>query len=143
MSGIVHTGADCSRKVRPCHPARLRRYRSAPIGAAYTCPMRLSPDEQSQICAAAMAVLPAGSRLSLFGSRVDDSRRGGDVDLLIETTEPSTPAQAMQLRSRLAVQLYRRLGERRIDIVVASLAAPDTRLVVAQARAQALELIRT
>ncbi len=46
--------------------------------------MRLTLLEQADIADIAKAVLPADSRISLFGSRLDDARRGGDVDLWIE-----------------------------------------------------------
>jgi len=47
--------------------------------------MRLTPD-QAQITKNTIArVLGAESRVWLFGSRVDDDLRGGDIDLLVET----------------------------------------------------------
>ena len=52
----------------------------------------------------------------LFGSRVDDTRRGGDIDLYIETT--LSPEDAFQRETQMAADLYRALGERKIDIVV-------------------------
>lgn len=48
-----------------------------------------------------------------------------------------------KLRSLLTVQLYRRMGERRIDIVMTCLGAADDRLIVSEARRQALELVHT
>lgn len=47
------------------------------------------------------------------------------------------------LRSLLTVQLYRRMGERRIDIVMTDLGTADDRLIVTEARRQALELVHT
>ena len=105
--------------------------------------MRLSKDDQTAIAKAASAALPAGSRVLLFGSRTDDSRLGGDIDLLVEPPEPVDAAQVVALRTRLAAGLYRLMGERRIDILVAAAAEPDTRLILAQARAQGIELVRT
>lgn len=105
--------------------------------------MRLSNDEQTAIAKAASAALPAGSRVLLFGSRTDDSRLGGDIDLLVEPPEPVDAAQVVALRTRLAAGLYRLMGERRIDILVAAANESDTRLVVAQAREHGIELVRT
>ena len=105
--------------------------------------MRLTSTEQSSIAEAARAVLPAGSRVSLFGSRVDDALRGGDIDLLVEPGVALDAAQQITLRTRLAARLYRLIGERRIDIVLALPGADDTRLIVAEARRQAVELVRT
>jgi len=41
--------------------------------------MRLSTDERAAVENSARRFLPPGSRVSLFGSRTDDSRRGGDI----------------------------------------------------------------
>ena len=46
--------------------------------------MRLSPAERRAIDTAAREAFPPGTRVMLFGSRTDDARRGGDIDLLIE-----------------------------------------------------------
>lgn len=105
--------------------------------------MRLSSFEQSAIAAAAREVLPAGSRVMLFGSRTDDQRKGGDIDLLVEPPEPVDARQVIVLQTRLAARLYRSIGERRIDILVAAANEPDDRLVVAEARRQAIELVTT
>ena len=81
--------------------------------------------------------------MSLFGSRTDDSKRGGDVDLLVELPVIPSADELHRLRSRLAVQLVRRMGERRIDIVMSTLGTADDRLIVSEARRQALELVHT
>lgn len=55
------------------------------------------------------------ARVWLFGSRADDTARGGDIDLYIETDAPleEVLSREMKVNSRL----QRALGERRIDIV--------------------------
>lgn len=47
------------------------------------------------------------------GSRVDDSQRGGDLDLLdwVLANRPSAAA-------RFAAKLQRRIGDRRIDVLI-------------------------
>ncbi len=79
-------------------------------------------------------MLPAGSRVLLFGSRTDDHRQGGDIDLLVETPAPVSAQPAVALCSQLAARLYRLMGERHIDILVAPAGEPDDRWVVAEAR---------
>jgi predicted nucleotidyltransferase len=44
--------------------------------------MRLAANEQSAICEAIKAV-DAEALIYLFGSRVDDAGKGGDIDLLV------------------------------------------------------------
>ena len=51
-----------------------------------------------------------------FGSRIDDSRRGGDIDLLIATDLP--PAEAALRRIDLLADLWLALGERKIDVLL-------------------------
>ena len=105
--------------------------------------MRLTPDERQDIAAAAKAVLPPGTRVLLFGSRVDDLRRGGDVDLLVETATNRLPDEVVRLRGMFTAQLYRRLGERRIDVLVCTRDQIDGRAAVAAARRDGVELTRT
>ncbi|WP_421620812.1 nucleotidyltransferase domain-containing protein [Alkalilimnicola ehrlichii] len=58
----------------------------------------------------------------LFGSRVDDHARGGDIDLMIEADQD--PEEALEKELRLYSRLIRRLGDQRIDIVIHRAAAP-------------------
>ncbi len=105
--------------------------------------MRLTETEKRDIAQASRAVLPPGTRVSLFGSRTNDTKRGGDVDLLVEPPELVTAQQIVDMRTRLAARLYRLMGERRIDILVAPADVADNRLIVSEARRQAIELVQT
>jgi predicted nucleotidyltransferase len=57
----------------------------------------------------------------LFGSRVDDKKKGGDIDLLIISDHDVT----LRMRRKIYLELEDELGEQKIDIV----AANRTRLV--------------
>jgi len=50
----------------------------------------------------------------LFGSRVDDQKKGGDIDLYIETDHDI----AMMDRLRLLTLLQRATGLRKIDLII-------------------------
>ncbi len=76
--------------------------------------MRLTPLEQQIIRDASVRSFGVPPRL--FGSRIDDARRGGDIDLYIEAD--LSVQEAFQRETRMAADLYRALGERKIDIVV-------------------------
>lgn len=102
--------------------------------------MRLSERERDAIAQAASVVFPRGTRVSLFGSRTDDTRRGGDIDLLVETQQPVTAEQWVTQRSRFVARIWKRLGERRIDVVLATKDKTDERPIVNQARAVAIPL---
>jgi len=55
--------------------------------------MRLSPDQTRVILDCVHHVFGAQAGVKLFGSRLDDSARGGDVDLLVESEHPPTLRQ--------------------------------------------------
>ncbi|HRQ59403.1 MAG TPA: nucleotidyltransferase domain-containing protein [Azoarcus taiwanensis] len=59
--------------------------------------------------------------VTLFGSRVDDTQRGGDIDLLL--TVPHHVARPALTAARLAAKLERALDGRRVDGV---LQTPET-----------------
>lgn len=55
--------------------------------------------------------------LWIFGSRVDLNKRGGDLDLYIETTEKEVD-QAIKKKNRLIIALWEQWGEQKIDVVL-------------------------
>ena len=84
--------------------------------------MRLTPDQTAAILELAGKHFGGDCRVTLFGSRVDDARRGGDIDLFVETSLGSQ--EAHDARVPFLVELKRRIGDRRIDLVVAT---PESR----------------
>lgn len=89
--------------------------------------MRLSPHDRDAILRSTAEVAGPGARALLFGSRTDDSARGGDIDLLVELPQPG--ADALGLSLRLSARIQRRIGLRRIDVLVADPATPVTPLL--------------
>jgi len=63
--------------------------------------MRLSTEQINLIRTQVQTRFGASSRVWVFGSRVDDARRGGDVDLYIEPQTEITPWQEAELRVQL------------------------------------------
>lgn len=102
--------------------------------------MRLSQQECSAISQAATETFPSGTCVSLFGSRTDDTRRGGDIDLLVETIENTPIEQWVAQRSRFVARIWQRLGERNIDVVLATKSKTDERSIIQQARKAAIPL---
>ena len=74
--------------------------------------MRLSSDE-AQTLKSTLRFLSNSAKLYLFGSRVDDSKRGGDIDLLVISSELSK----QDLR-KLKFDFYDKFGEQKIDILL-------------------------
>ncbi len=78
--------------------------------------MRLTPHQADHIRREVHALFGPKAQVWLFGSRVDDTARGGDIDLLVSVPEPLLhPAR---LTSRLGARLQLALGEQRIDVVL-------------------------
>ena len=75
--------------------------------------MRLSRDVQEVIREKSQKTFP-DDRGFLFGSRTDDNRLGGDIDILVLTSQPAPD----QLRRIVLLELEDRLGEQRIDLLV-------------------------
>lgn len=74
-----------------------------------------------------------GDTLWLFGSRADDSQRGGDIDLFIETQE-NEYAVVSKRKSAFWGDLQNKLGEQKIDIVLNRPCDDQTKLIYSEAR---------
>lgn len=98
--------------------------------------MRISPHERSIITSFAKQFFGTTSSVILFGSRVDDGKRGGDIDLLIQMSEPAGDQYRKKLEFLAA--LKQAIGDQKIDVVLAGPA--DTRGIVQQALATGIEL---
>jgi predicted nucleotidyltransferase len=78
--------------------------------------MRLTANERSTILRVVDQVTRTRGRVWLFGSRTDDTARGGDLDLLVESPVP-VPHPA-RLLAAIGARLEMALGERRIDLLL-------------------------
>ena len=77
--------------------------------------MRLNDLEQNSIKKAFKDVFKNGE-IYLFGSRVDDNKRGGDIDLYII---PQIKENLREKKSLFLSKLYEYIGEQKIDIIIA------------------------
>lgn len=77
--------------------------------------MRLKEEERLAIVEAVSRHIHPEASTWLFGSRCDDSKHGGDIDLLIETP-PIPSAFTSKLNLRMALMPV--FGEQKIDILV-------------------------
>ncbi len=78
--------------------------------------MRLSLTEARLIRETAEAHFGPGTVVRLFGSRVDDTRRGGDIDLHIIAADPDRVSLENELRFRVALEGA--IGEQRVDLLL-------------------------
>lgn len=89
----------------------------SPISHARIYVMRLSREQVAIIRESAERVFGEKAQVWLFGSRVDDNKRGGDIDLLIRPA-PGEADNLVRKKIRFLGMLERALGERRIDVIV-------------------------
>lgn len=75
--------------------------------------MRLTPAQQQCILQATRQSFGDEAKVWLFGSRVDDERRGGDVDLYVETSQANTLMSALSCKITLEEKL-----DLHVDLVV-------------------------
>jgi predicted nucleotidyltransferase len=105
--------------------------------------MRLNNDQIQAIRQAATIAFGQGTSVWLFGSRADDAKKGGDIDLLVcpqvrPAEDAAEPQQAFMQKIKMLNLLERYLGERKIDIVVEQ--AQDTRPIVEVAHKTGIKL---
>lgn len=97
--------------------------------------MRLSGEQITTVLNITHEVMGDDATISVFGSRLDDARRGGDLDLLLESPQRPTLLQRAELKLRLEAAL-----DMPVDIVARAIgAAPTPFQRVAMARSIPLE----
>jgi uncharacterized protein len=104
------------RVVAPC-PAPGKPHTPARSTELSRIMMRLTERQCAIIRATVAETFGAGASVWLFGSRVDDNKRGGDIDLLIETDQVDGDAIA---RTEIAflTKIQMKLGEQKIDVLL-------------------------
>ena len=78
--------------------------------------MRLSEFEQKIIKQTAGQFFGEEAKVYLFGSRVNDSLRGGDIDIYIETN--NSIENLLDRKLHFLVELEKEIGEQKIDVVI-------------------------
>jgi len=93
--------------------------------------MRLT-ERQTQLIKRAVAILAGEeAQVMLFGSRVDDAQKGGDIDLLVTLSEEVThPAE---LSAKISARLIRQFQGRKVDVL---LQAPNLKILPIHSIAQ-------
>lgn len=84
--------------------------------------MRLTADARQAIRRTAEEIFGAGAEVRLFGSRLDDQARGGDIDLLVIADAPVDSREQKVLRYVARLQLQ--LGDQPIDVLLLDPSTP-------------------
>ena len=89
--------------------------------------MRLTETQRQAITDTIFGV-DADAAVYLFGSRVDDQAKGGDIDLLVLSSHID-----MMAKLEIMGRLHELVGDQRIDLVIQhDLSRPFTRLAIAE-----------
>lgn len=101
--------------------------------------VRLKPFEIEAICTSFRKHFAPQDHLWLFGSRANPERRGGDIDLYIQTVLDASTAVDKQ--GDFVLELYDKIGEQKIDVVL-NLVTDDYKLAIyAVAREEGVLLV--
>ena len=99
--------------------------------------MRITSFQHKSIVDVITGVFGNSVRIMLFGSRVDDSARGGDIDLLVITDTPDRNLVTKKIKALARLSL--RLGEQKIDMILTDM-KNDNRLIVKEALSKGVVL---
>jgi hypothetical protein len=78
--------------------------------------------------------------LWVFGSRADLTRKGGDIDLYIETTAKGVE-EAVVMKEQFLYNLQRKIGEQKIDLVLNMLNKPYPLSIHEVAKTEGIQII--
>jgi hypothetical protein len=82
--------------------------------------MRLTHSEIAEIKKAIIKSMPHENfQLFLFGSRIDESKKGGDIDLLLVVDEPLKDVLLRQKHVLLA-EIKDAIGDQKVDLIIAT-----------------------
>jgi len=80
--------------------------------------MRLTDDQIDAVRRITCRVMGSQARVRVFGSRLDDTALGGDLDLMVELTEPvDNPAL---VAARLSGLVSRAMYGRKVDVLLSA-----------------------
>jgi len=80
--------------------------------------MRITEQQIQKIKQVVVALVDGDAQIILFGSRVDDTKKGGDIDLMITLSQRvEHPAQ---LSAKISAQLIRQFQGRKVDVLLSA-----------------------
>ncbi|MDY0013502.1 MAG: nucleotidyltransferase domain-containing protein [Rhodocyclaceae bacterium] len=103
--------------------------------------MRLTPRQQHRLRSVIHDVFGPLAQARIFGSRLDDNRRGGDFDVLVET-DLTDPAELVRRKLASLARLHAspEFEGERIDLVIASRIPGSEQPIHQVARVQGIPL---
>jgi len=80
--------------------------------------MRVNSNDIKAIKDVAKVVFGETATIRLFGSRTDDQKKGGDIDLLIQYNQAISRIEIYQLKITFLMQLKKIIGDQKIDVLI-------------------------
>ena len=59
-----------------------------------------------------------GAVVKLFGSRLDDHKKGGDIDLLLILPGEQSMSEIFQIKISFLTALEQKIGEQKVDLLI-------------------------
>ena len=97
--------------------------------------MRLKKEVKNRIISYAKKYFGDGFKLYLFGSRVYEDKKGGDIDLFLESSRDIDN----QIQIRFLSDIYKYVTQRKVDLLIKSLSKMD-RLIFHTAKKEGILL---
>ena len=91
--------------------------------------VRLSEEEIKAIVETAKEIFGKNIKIWLFGSRADLDKRGGDIDLYIET---EMEEDILRKKLKFLVKLEEKIGEQKIDVIIKPFNSKDEISLIAK-----------
>jgi len=82
--------------------------------------MRLTEKEKNVLISVVSEHASKNSELRLFGSRTDDSAKGGDIDLLLLVADEYTKKALTNHKIEILVKIKNLIGDQKIDMIIAT-----------------------
>ena len=86
--------------------------------------MRLTTDQLMLIRSTVAEQFGNSAQVWLFGSRVNDNSKGGDIDLYIEPVETDID-KLVEAKLKFLMTLHKTLGDQNIDVVIRTTSPTD------------------
>lgn len=80
--------------------------------------MRINSNDIKAIKEVAKAIFGETATIRLFGSRTDDQKKGGDIDLLIQCNQMISRMEIYPLKIKFLMQLKKIIGDQKIDVLI-------------------------
>ncbi len=89
--------------------------------------MRLTQEQINGIIAAITPYIKGSqAELRLYGSRVNDQLKGGDIDLLLSTKEINLAADILDNKHYVLSSIKQKIGDQKIDLLITTNSALKT-----------------